>query len=148
MRRSFLWFLVIIGFAPALRAQEKGSDWPQFLGPLGTSVSLEKGILAPWPEKGLPVVWHKQLGTGYGAPVISKGKLFQFDRIGDEARLSCLNARTGEPLWEFKYPTSFKDFFGYNNGPRCCPLVDGDRVYIHGAEGLLHCVGVKDGKLV
>ena len=36
--------------------------------------------------------------------------------------------------------------YGYNNGPRCCPVVDEDRVYIFGAEGVLHCVSVSDGK--
>ena len=30
--------------------------------------------------------------------------------------------------------------FGYNNGPRASPVVDGDRVYIVGPEGMLHCV--------
>ena len=131
-----------------LRAQEQGSDWPQFLGPLGTSISTEKGIIAPWPEKGPRVVWHQQLGTGYGAPVISKGRLFQFDRVANLARLQCLDPRTGHFLWKFEYPTNYKDFFGYNNGPRCCPVVDLDRVYIYGPEGMLHCVHVGDGKLI
>jgi outer membrane protein assembly factor BamB len=114
---------------------------------LGTSVSPEKGIIAPWPAQGLRVLWHRQLGTGYGAPVISKGKLYQFDRAGEQARLVCLDARTGALLWKFEYPTNYKDFFGYNNGPRCCPIVDEGRVFIYGAEGMLHCVGADDGKL-
>ena len=73
-------------------------------------------------------------------PVISQGKLFLFDRHGDKARLTCMKAETGEVLWKFEYPTDYEDQFGYNNGPRCCPVVDGDRVYIYGAEGMLHCV--------
>ena len=36
--------------------------------------------------------------------------------------------------------------YGYNNGPRCCPVVDDDRVYIFGAEGMLHCVRTSDGE--
>jgi outer membrane protein assembly factor BamB len=35
---------------------------------------------------------------------------------------------------------------GYNNGPRCSPVVDGDRVYTLSATGILQCVGVDDGK--
>src|SRR5438132_1493337 len=56
------------------------SDWPGFLGPFGTSVSPEKGILTPWPEKGLRVVWQRRAGPGYGMPSISQGRLFLFDR--------------------------------------------------------------------
>jgi outer membrane protein assembly factor BamB len=125
-----------------------GSDWPGFLGPAGNSVSPEKGILTPWPKGGLRVVWQKQVGTGYGMPVISKGRLYQFDRHDNKARLTCLESRTGKFLWKFEYPTDYTDSFGYNNGPRCCPVVDGDRVYIHGAEGMLHCVRARDGKLL
>src|ERR1700730_10813727 len=65
---------------------KEGSDWACFLGPLGTSVSTEKGIISPWPKAGLKLVWHMKTGTGYGAPSISKGKLFLFDRHGKKAR--------------------------------------------------------------
>ena len=61
-------------------ASAQGSDWPKFLGPLGTSVSTEKGILTPWPKDGPKILWHKELGPGYGMPTIAKGKLYHFDR--------------------------------------------------------------------
>jgi outer membrane protein assembly factor BamB len=38
--------------------------------------------------------------------------------------------------------------YGYDGGPRCCPVVDGDRVYLYGVEGMLHCVHATDGALV
>jgi outer membrane protein assembly factor BamB len=81
-------------------------------------------------------------------PAISRGRLYQFDRHGDRARLSCLNSETGGFLWKFEYPTDYQDQYGYDNGPRCCPVVDDDRVYIYGAEGMLHCVAAADGKLL
>src|SRR6516162_6176429 len=62
-------------------------DWPRFLGPLGTSVSSEKGIIAPWPKDGLRIVWHRKLGTGYGAPSIASGKLLVFDRAVEKVEL-------------------------------------------------------------
>jgi outer membrane protein assembly factor BamB len=57
-----------------------------------------------------------------------------------------LEAETGKQLWQFEYPTDYRDMLGYNNGPRCSPVVDGNRVYIFGAEGMLHCVRVADGQ--
>jgi outer membrane protein assembly factor BamB len=129
---------------PDLRTRKGGDDWPRFLGPQGTSASAEKGIITPWPAAGLRVVWEKRVGVGYGMPAISRGRLFQFDRHKDRARLSCLNAETGEFLWKFEYPTEYEDKYGYDNGPRCCPVVDGDRVYIHGVEGMLQCLRFDD----
>jgi outer membrane protein assembly factor BamB len=136
------------GPPPDLWTRKAGSDWPRFLGPQGNSVSAEKGIIAPWPAEGLRVVWHKEVGTGYGMPAISRGRLFQFDRKDDKARLTCMKAETGEELWTFDYPTHYEDKYHYDNGPRCCPVVDDDRVYVYGAEGMLHCVKVADGSLV
>jgi outer membrane protein assembly factor BamB len=131
---------------PPRAAGRAGSDWPTFQGPTGDGVSSETGILHPWPKKGLRIVWHRPTGSGYGAPVVSKGRLFLFDRDGSRARLRCLDSHTGHFFWKFEYPTDYSDSFGYNNGPRCCPVVDGDRVYLFGAEGMLHCLRTRDGK--
>ncbi len=131
-----------------LRTRKTGSDWPRFLGPTGDGKSPEKSVLVPWPKSGPPIVWQKQIGTSYGAPTISKGRLFMFDRHGDKARLICMKSETGEELWRFEYPTDYEDLYGYNNGPRSCPVVDDDRVYIFGVEGMLHCISISDGKLV
>ncbi|HTU18434.1 MAG TPA: PQQ-binding-like beta-propeller repeat protein [Gemmataceae bacterium] len=131
-----------------LRTRKTGSDWPRFLGPTGDSISTEKGILSPWPKQGPPIVWQKELAEGYGMPVISRGRIFIFDRVRDRARLRCCNSETGEQLWTFDYPTDYQDLYGYSGGPRCSPVVDGDRVYIYGVEGELHCLRVLDGKRV
>lgn len=133
---------------PPAPTRKSGSDWPGFLGPTGDSVSSETGIVSPWPANGLRVVWQIPTGIGYGVPAISKGRLFLFDRHRDQARLGCRNSETGALLWKFEYPTDYEDFYGYNNGPRCCPVVDDDRVYIHGAEGMLHCVSATKGELI
>jgi outer membrane protein assembly factor BamB len=133
---------------PDLGKRKTGSDWPVFLGPTGDGVSSEKGIVRPWPEQGPRVVWEKKVGSGYSMPVVSRGRLFLFDRVGNRARLRCWKSETAEELWTFEYPTEYRDKYGYNGGPRCCPVVDGDRVYIHGPEGMLYCVRAADGKWV
>ena len=133
---------------PDLANRKTGTDWPCFLGPTGDSVSSEKGILTSWPASGPRLLWHKRLGMGYGMPSISRGRLFIFDRLRDQARLQVWKSETGEFLWLYEYPTEYQDLYGYNNGPRCCPVVDDDRVYIYGAEGMLHCLRAEDGKLL
>jgi outer membrane protein assembly factor BamB len=132
----------------AADASDTGSDWPAFLGPAGNGTSPEKAILSPWPAQGLRVVWQKPVGSGYGAPVVGEGRLYLFDRHGGQNRLSCLDSRTGQFRWKYEYPTQYRDYYGYNNGPRCCPVVDEGRVYVYGPEGELHCVRAEDGKLV
>jgi outer membrane protein assembly factor BamB len=125
-----------------------GSDWPGFLGPSGNSKSSERGILTRWPAEGPPLLWQVPLGTGYCMPAIAAGRLYQFDRAGDKARLRCLDRRTAKLLWTFDYPSDFSDLYGYDNGPRSSPVVDGDRVYTFGAEGMLHCLHAATGTLI
>jgi outer membrane protein assembly factor BamB len=129
-----------------LRTRISGSDWPCFLGPTGDSVSTEKGIVSPWPKEGPRLIWQRALGEGYCMPTVSRGRIFLFDRIGNRARLRCCKSETGEPLWNFEYPSEYRDLYGYSGGPRCSPVVDGGRVYLYGAEGTLHCLRVEDGK--
>ncbi len=131
-----------------LGTRKQGVDWPKFLGPTADSKSTEKGILTKWPEAGPRLVWHLKLGEGYCMPVISRGRLFAFDRAGRTDRLRCLESETGKPIWEFTYATDYHDTIGYDNGPRSSPVVDGDRVYILGPQGMLHCLSVLDHKVI
>ncbi len=126
----------------------RGTDWATFLGPTRDGKSTETGILTDWSDGKLKIVWQRKLGVSYGIGSISGGRLYQFDREERDgpAKLTCMNAETGKELWEFEYPTNYKDMYGYNNGPRCSPIIEGDRVYIYGVEGMLHCLRTDNGK--
>ena len=128
--------------------RKAGVDWPIFLGPTQDSKSPEKGIITKWTANKPRIVWTADLGTSYGAPAVAKGRLFQFDRFGNKARLYALNAETGKELWQYEHSTDYADYFNYNNGPRCSPVIDGNRVYAYGVEGMLTCVTADEGKLV
>ena len=125
-----------------------GADWPQFLGPTSNSNSAETGILTAWPKTGLKKLWDCPLGLGYAPPAVAAGRLYHFDRVGDAARLTCRNATTGEVIWRHESPTEYQDLYGYDPGPRASPLVDGERVYTYGADGVLECVTAAKGEPV
>lgn len=130
--------------APAL-----AGDWPAFLGPTGDSKSTEELDPALWSSDGGPAVaWWRETGEGYSAPAVAGGRLFHFDRHGDSARLTCVDATSGEELWRAEYPTAYEDYYGYSNGPRASPVVDRDRVYVYGVEGRLRSHRVTDGELL
>ena len=125
-----------------------GEDWPVFLGPRGDGSSIETGVDPKLWQPIPPVVWSIPLGVSYGAPTIATGKLFQFDRYGDFERLTCYAAETGQELWQSQAEVIYDDRYGYNNGPRCSPLVDGTLVYLYGVTGNLSCVDSDTGQLV
>jgi outer membrane protein assembly factor BamB len=92
------------------------------------------------------VLWQKDVGEGYSAPVIAGDRLIIFHRVGDDEVVECLEAATGKQLWKHTHPTKYEDLLGKGNGPRSTPLVAGERVYTLSPGGLLLCLKLADGK--
>jgi outer membrane protein assembly factor BamB len=88
------------------------SDWPQFLGPTRNGVSPET---VGWPPV---VVWREDAGEGFAAPVVANGKVIFFYRANGKEVIDCLDASSGEKVWSFDYPTTYRDDFGFDEGPR------------------------------
>ncbi len=124
-----------------------GEDWPHFLGLTHDGVSRETDLLDKWPVTGPPQIWEKEVGTGYSAPSVLGNKLVLHHRVDDEEIVECLNAATGKPIWRYAYPSNFRDPYGYNNGPRCSPILTKDHCVTLGAEGKFLCLKIADGTL-
>lgn len=114
-------------------------DWPQFLGPRQDGTSVETNIRTDWSNGNLPVVWTRDFGTSYGIGSVVNGRYLQFHRVGNAERLTCLEAATGKEIWSADHPVDYEDMYGYNNGPRTSPTIDGDAVYTMGVAGRLTC---------
>lgn len=124
------------------------SDWKSFLGPNGNATSTETKLLRDWPATGPSIVWEMRKGTGYSSPAIAGEYLAYLHRTGDEEHVVCLHPETGDKYWDHAYRTQFEDRYGYNNGPRSSPVIDGERVYTLGAEGRLHCLNLRSGQVL
>jgi len=123
----------------------KTEDWPRFLGPRRNLVSAETKLLAAFPAEGPPLVWEAATGRGYSSPSIVGDRLVYLHRVGNQERVECLQPETGRRYWSFAYATKYRDRYGYGDGPRASPIIDGDRVYTYGAQGMLHCLRLRDG---
>jgi len=141
-------FLALSGPHPVVAASTDGEDWPRFLGPRADNTSTETGLLDKWPTNGPPLLWEKSVGTGYSAPSVRGEWLVLHHRVANEEIVEAFTPATGKPLWRHAYPSRFVDPFGYNNGPRCSPLLTSNRCYTFGAEGKLACLDLQTGKLV
>ncbi|MEQ8853155.1 MAG: PQQ-binding-like beta-propeller repeat protein [Gimesia sp.] len=142
-------------FDSTLQAQPpsvKTGDWPYFLGPEETGISAETGLIDDFPRQGPPLLWEKKIGTGYSAPSVLGNRLVIHHRPDDDGPgkevIECVDADSGEPLWKYEYPSDFRDPYGYNNGPRCSPLLTSKYCYTFGAQGKLYCLTLDKGKEV
>jgi outer membrane protein assembly factor BamB len=132
--------ILVFVLAPA------SGDWPQFLGPARDGVYDGPPLSVDWPDKGPKRAWRRDVGQGFAGPVVAVGKLVLFHRVGDREVVEALDAETGAPLWRHDYPTSYRDDFGFDEGPRAAPVVQGGVVYTFGAEGVLSAVELASGR--
>ena len=64
-------------------------------------------------------------------------------------RLVALDEETGAVLWTWEWPATYRNIVPvFATGPRAMPTVDGDRVYILGAAGMLSCFDTASGDLI
>jgi outer membrane protein assembly factor BamB len=122
------------------------ADWPEFMGPTRDQVSTETGLIDTIPVQGPPLLFDKPLGKGYSAPSVRGDLLVVHQRVGGPEVVEACDARTGQTMWKYSYKSDYRDPFGYNNGPRCTPLLTDDRCYAYGAEGVLVCLDLITGK--
>jgi glucose dehydrogenase len=121
-------------------------DWPQFLGPQRDGTYSGPPIAESWPASGPMRVWARQVGAGFAGPAVVDDRLILFHRIGRDEVVEALAANTGETIWRYDYPTSYRDDFGFDEGPRSVPVVAEGRVYTFGAQGQLHAVDLETGE--
>ncbi|QDV29111.1 outer membrane biogenesis protein BamB [Planctopirus ephydatiae] len=146
----------------AISAGAFAEDWPQWMGLNRDGRWHETGLLREFPADGAKFAWRVPVGMGYSGPAVAGGKVFLTDYVkktgevkndpgtrnilDGQERIRCFNEANGKLLWEHAYDAPYS--ISYPSGPRCTPTVDRDLVYALGAEGVLTCLQVQDGKVV
>jgi outer membrane protein assembly factor BamB len=140
------------------QAAPSGPSWPQWGGAGRDFVVRDSPQLAErWPDDGPRELWRRPLGTGHSAIVYADGRLYTMFRPGDarsrsgpwaaEEAVVALDAKTGETLWEHRYPSAIQDF-SRGPGPHATPLLAGDRVFAIGTNKRLHALDRRTGELL
>lgn len=137
------------------------ADWPHWMGPTRDNTWHAEGIMTKFPEGGPKIVWRTPIAGGYSGPAVVSDRVYVTDFIADgdakvdnfnrtalsgTERILCLNASDGKPIWKQEFPTTYG--ISYPAGPRCTPVVEDDRLYTLGAEGLLVCLEASTGKII
>ena len=127
-------------------------DWPEYRGQGRRGVWAETGILETFPADGLKVLWRTPVKGGYSGTAVSNGRVFLTDFTvisgskGTERALA-LDEQTGRVLWTYEWEATYAGLM-WAHGPRATPTVDGDRVYVVGAMGLMYCLDVETGEVL
>jgi outer membrane protein assembly factor BamB len=138
----------MVALALVLGAQAIAADWPQHLGPGRDGVYTGPPLDETWGASGPRVVWRRPVGQGLSGPIVVQNRVILFHRVGDRETVEALDAADGKTVWHYAYPTSYRDDFGFDEGPRAVPVAANGVVYAFGAEGQLHAVDLASGKKI
>ena len=95
------------------------------------------------------MLWEVPLGkAGLGGIAATEEYIFFGDRDLDDFQdvYRCLNATTGEQIWEV--PQLAIGALDYGNSPRATPVIHGKHVIFFGAFGDLCCVEIASGEVI
>lgn len=133
----------------ACHAQIQAGEWPQILGPSRTGVAAaDKQLAEAWPAGGPPVVWKRDVGSGYAGVAIAAGQGVLFSRRDGRELVEAFDPVSGKTLWSDGHPTTFQPQVGGGDGPLCTPLIADGRVITFGAQGVLSCHDAASGRLL
>jgi outer membrane protein assembly factor BamB len=150
--------------AAVAHAQEKPKvdplDWTYWRGPEQNGISRETGLPDDWnPDggEGSNVLWKREDIGGRSTPVVMRGKLYTI--VGErnpkdpdlflQEKVVCLNAETGETIWEVKNNVWNSDVPDVRVGWSSV-VADPETgyVYAQGANGLFQCLDGDSGKVI
>ena len=146
MTRLTRTFVAVVPTIMATMVLTAAADWPQILGPTRNGVYSGPPLAATWPTAGPKKVWQKSVGEGFAGPVVSGDRVILFHRVVDQEVVEALDAKTGDGRWRYAYATTYRDDFGFDEGPRAVPVVANGRVYTFGAEGQLTALDLGTGR--
>lgn len=122
-------------------------DSPQFRGPNRDGKFPETGLMKAWPETGPAMVWvAKGLGKGYSSASVAKGKIYVTGM--DAEQNGAVFVLTTDGAIERKIPYGKEYAVGDNAGPRSTPTIDGDRLYLLSALGVVLCIDLTSDQIV
>ncbi len=124
------------------------ADWSQILGPERNGIYSGPALSETWDEGGPRVAWRLEVGAGLSGPVVVDDRVILFHRVSDREVVEAFDAGTGTSLWQYGYPTTYRDDFGFDEGPRAVPVVADGVVYTFGAQGQLHAVDLETGERI
>ncbi len=152
-RRSYvrpIWSL-LAGFAATaslFNLCADAGDWPQILGPHRDGRAEGESLSNSWPTGGPKVLWERPVGRGYAGVAVVGDRGVLFHRVENEEVVEAFDVKTGKSSWKFPIPTSYVSGISPDDGPRCVPIIHGDRVIVFGAQGHLACVRLADGSKI
>lgn len=119
-------------------------DMPGYRGADRMGIVTGPPLSQNWDQSPPPELWRHPVGGGYAQFAVVGNQLITIEQRGENEAIVCYDAQSGLERWIHAYPAHFQEAAG-GPGPRSTPTIDGDAVFVVGALGDIHCLGLLKG---
>ena len=120
------------------------ADWPSFRGPSRDGKLLGVTLSEDWSASPPKRIWKTQIGPGWSSFSVAGNRLFTQEQRGEKEAIVCLDAKTGQTVWEHEVVSRFWESVA-GAGPRATPTIADEGLFSLGANGILTCLNANTG---
>ncbi len=118
--------------------------WPSFRGSSRDGKLLGLSLNEDWKASPPKLIWKTQIGPGWSSFSVAENRLFTQEQRGEKEAVVCLDAKTGQTVWEYEYVSRFWESVA-GAGPRATPTIADEGLFSLGANGILTCLNASTG---
>jgi outer membrane protein assembly factor BamB len=121
-------------------------DWPRFWGPKGDARFLGTGRVAQGDSPRARELWRRRIGSGFSGISVVEGRGYTGESDGSQDHAVAFDVATGRELWRTPLGPTYRGHDGSRDGPISTPAVEGHRVFLVSAHGVLFALEASSGK--
>jgi len=118
--------------------------WPSFRGASRDGKLMGLSLSEDWIASPPKLIWKTQIGPGWSSFSVAGNRLFTQEQRGEKEAVVCLDAKTGQTVWEYEYLSRFWESVA-GAGPRATPTIADEGLFSLGANGILTCLNASTG---
>ena len=126
---------------------QRVAEWPGFRGPGANGVATGPISQLDWHKAQPLEIWRRDLGPAWSSFAFASNRLFTQEQRGTTELVTCYDAGTGEPIWQYAVENRFDEVVS-GAGPRATPTFAKGRIFSYGAKAVLCCLDADAGKVI
>jgi len=117
----------------------------QWRGEKRDGIYNETELLKQWPTDGPELLWHfDELGEGHASAAVTTNIIYTAGTIDGKGFVIALN-HEGQKIWKTVYG---KEWIVDWEGVRTTPLINGEKLYLISAYGVIYCMNKHNGDII
>ena len=121
-------------------------DWPRLWGPRGDARFQGEAHVAQGESPKARELWRRRIGSGFSGISVVGGRGYTGESDGTQDHAVAFDVATGRETWRTPLGPTYRGHDGSRDGPISTPAVEGGRIFLVSAHGVLFALDGASGR--